>query len=201
MSCPTVSLGSSSSDVFTSSTLNFSYQTFVFFSAEHYPPGTDMSAKWLSQALVNLSGSDFSPRAETEPVTQTRAALRGRPWRSARSCRLSSPLPLLMSDLWGDRRLSSFAPRFTSVLRALLIRDKGLSERREKISDLLPSRAGKAKIVSQGASCRQSRRCDALPRVFTSFCSLPLKLWWLGSSAGPAAADASLLLQEQSQLK
>lgn len=68
MSCPTVSLGSSSSDVFTSSTLNFSYQTFVFFSAEHYPPGTDiMSAKWLSQALVNLSGSDFSPRAETEP--------------------------------------------------------------------------------------------------------------------------------------
>lgn len=65
-------------------------------------------------------------------VTQTRAALRGRLRRSARSCRLSSPLPLLTSDLWGDRRLSSFAPRFTSVLRPLLIRDKGLSERREK---------------------------------------------------------------------
>lgn len=96
-------------------------------------------------------------------MTQTRAALRGRLRRCARSCRLSNPLPQLTSDLWGDRCLSSLARRFTSVLRPLLIRDKGLPERREKRSDLLPSRAGKAKIVSQVVSCRQGRRCDTLP--------------------------------------
>lgn len=68
MICPTVSLGCSSSKAFTSSTLHFARQAFVSFFSKHYcPPGTEiMSAKWLSQALVNLNGSDFSPWAEME---------------------------------------------------------------------------------------------------------------------------------------